>query len=353
MKNWSEVTAPMEIARLTRQLKDRLRESTNPGGKFRIGYPVGSFEASVRLAPGRNHQKLWTYSGRDERTGDFFTLVGRCVPDQRGPLLIDLQFNFPIGRFSRQKGGAFVKDHNGRVFLAHRGIVTKGTARIDKTGLFRRLNWHSRVIANSDVKPYKVELLLVAPLDDNRLVGKIQRFASTMRDAATLAAVQERPAKRAGKKPDTSRPSETRLDLILSAYREEFAGTRVIKRTKPVVMKWTHGKIVHALRRALSDRGESLKCKATDLVLLHRSNIDLFEVKSSAASQSIYTAIGQLIFNGRVLERTFPSHSVYKFLVLPSSVKHRARQELCKELGFNLVTFKPRGTGFTFIGLPE
>jgi hypothetical protein len=353
MKNWNEVTNPVEIARLAQQLKKRLRLNTDPGGRFRIGYPNGRFEAGVRLAPGNSRERLWVFSGREEKNDDFFTLIGRYTPNQPSPLLIDLQFNFPIRQFGRRKGGAFVKDQSGRVFLAHRGIVTKGNARIKKADLLRHLSWPKVVAVDSDIKPYKLELLLVAELGDNRLVDKIRRFAGAMRDAATMAALQGKQAKGTGKKVAKNRQRETSLDLILSKCRDEFTGTRIVKRTKSVTMKWEHGKVVRALRRALSDSGEKLDCKATDLVIRRRTYIDLFEVKTSSSSQSIYTAIGQLIFNGSLLKRLFPAHSIRRFLVMPASVKHDERQQLCKALGFELITFKQKADNFTFSDLPR
>lgn len=357
MGNWSEVTEPAEIARLNQQFKRRLKDGTREGGLFRIGTPAGHFEAKVRFAAATVREELWVYSGQNKKTGDFITLVGRHVPGSRDPLLIDLQFNFPNGRFSRQKGGAFIKDRNGRAFLAHRGIVTRGTSRVQKSEVLRHLNWHKTVTADSVVKPHEVELQVVAALDDDRLVAKILRFAGAMRDAATLAADQETPARRSAGKPNTKQKSgahaKTRLDLALSEYRDEFAGTRVVKRKGEIVMDWTHGRVVRALRKALDGCGESLKCQAADLIVRRRRTIDLFEVKPSSGSQSIYTAIGQLVFNGRLLEGEFQSYSVRKFLVLPSSAKHQARQERCKELGFRLVTFEPNGDGFKFVGLPK
>jgi hypothetical protein len=195
---WSEVTDPKEIADLNRKLKTRLQEATRRGKMFRIGTPAGHFEAEVRLAQINASQELWFYSGLHKKTGDFITLVGRHARDHSGALYIDVQFNFPNGRFGREKGGAFVKDGHGRVFLAHRGIVTRGTSRVRKSALLRHLNWRKSVIAESTVKPFEVDLLVVAALDDVRLAAKILTFAGAIRDAASLAVAQETPTDRVG-----------------------------------------------------------------------------------------------------------------------------------------------------------
>jgi len=357
MEYWTEVTDPVEIARLNKRLTNALRTGTKPGGEFRVGYPQGSFDAHVRLAPLKRDEQLWAYSGRTKKTNDFITLIGHYVPDQRGPLLIDLQFNFPNNRFNRMKGGAFVKDRNGRAFLAHRGIVTRGTSRVKKQDVFTYLEPYQPVVVDSSVRPIKIELLVVSALDDDRLIPKISAFAIAMRNAATLADLRKTLAPAPGKKIDGKRKRKTRvktkLDVTLSEYRDEFDGTRIIKRKNQVVMKWTHGKVVSALHAALKDEGKILKCQAIDLILNRGRDYDVFEVKRSSASQSVYTAIGQLVFNSMSLERELQAKSIRKFLVLPRSTKYQARQERCKELGFDLITFEQAGDGFKFFGLPK
>jgi len=357
MGAWYEVTDPDEIAHCTKMLVTKLQRGTRSGGPFRIGYPNGSFDSRVRFRELRPGKKLWLYSGLSEKSGDYITLVGRYVPDQRGPLLIDIQFNFPKGRFSREKGGAFVKDSSGRAYLAHRGIVTRGKSRIQKAELLRQLNWRKPVVADSAVRPFQVKLLLVGALDDDQLINRVARFAGAMRDAATLAALVPTDDQPSGPQvinvqdgvPSTSSP----MDLMLSAYRDEFDGTRVVNRQGQVVMDWSHGRVVKALHQALSGSGDIWNCKAADLIVRNRMYIDLYEVKSSSSSQSVYTAIGQLLFHGAYLEGEFASYTVRKFLVLPGSAKHQARQDRCKELGFNLVTFSATAKGFKFAGLPE
>lgn len=355
MAKWTEVVDPVEIGRLNAQLKRELTRRTQPGGWHVIGYPAGKFDARVRMAPVVAGQDLWMYIGNHEETDDFITLIGRHIQDQRGSLLIDLQFNFPKGRFSRQKGGAFVKDSDGNAYLAHRGIVTRGTSRVRKDEIFRHLG-DKRIVAASTEGPNEVELLLVVALDDERIASKILRFAGRVRDAATLAASAQPtpPTQRSGTgKAKGGALPKSRLDLILSEYRDEFAGTRVIHRKGPVTVEWKHGDVVKALRNKLREHGEALKCQAADLVVKHGQRIDLFEVKRSSGSQSIYTAIGQLVFNGYSLEKEFQAHTVRRFLVLPGSQRHRARQDRCKDLGFKLVTFTLTGRGYRFDGLPD
>lgn len=355
MEKWMEVTDPERIGRLNQKLSKKLRLGTRPAGTFRIGYPKGSFETSVRVKAIGSSKEIWIYSGNHEVNDDYITLIGSYDPGRPGPLLIDLQFNFPKGRFDRRKGGAFVEDSDGRVYLAHRGIVTRGTARVKKAALLRNLTWRHRVSADSNNGRKTAELLLVGALDDDQLIARVAKFSGAVRDAATLAAIKNSGANSSkagsGAKSKNSVRGEKNLDMILSGYRDEFAGTRTVNRQCQIVMDWKHGRVVKELRKALEGCGVITVSKEADLILQRGNNIDLFEVKRSSNSQSIYTAIGQLVFNGSSLERSFPSCFVRKFLVLPASAQYQNRQNRCKELGFNLVTFEAIKDGYNFTGL--
>ncbi|WP_227460718.1 hypothetical protein [Cupriavidus pauculus] len=351
---WTEVTQPSEIASLNRQLKVRLTEETQPGGRLRIGTPAGHFVAPVRIAPAIGGKDLWIFCGKSKENSDFLTLVGRRDSNEDRTLLIDLQFNFPKGRFDRMKGGAFVKDSRGRAFLAHRGIATRGKSRVPKDQLLHALNWKKMIVADSSAKPYHATLLVVAALDDENLLSKVLKFAVRMRDAANFVVDQSAAPPSMGQGNTGHKGGKrTALDMTLSKYRDEFSGSRTVKRKGEIVVQWTHGRIVSALSKALTHNGRILQSKAADLVLIRRDTICIFEVKKFSDSQSIYTAIGQLIFNGRFLEQRYPSYNVRKFLVLPDSTEHETRQKRCKELGFELVTFEPASGGFTFDGLPS
>ena len=359
---WSEVTSTKEITRLHRVLNERLLSHTKSGGERVIGWPAGSFEARVRLADVSAKKQMWIYSGRSESSNDYITLVGRYVPDQRGPLLIDLQFNFPSGRFDRRKGGAFVVDSDGQPWLAHRGIVTRGTSRLNREELLQNLSWRKPVAATSNLRPNEVDLLLVARLNDDDLVKKVLQFAVAVRDAATLVASahpaapgKKAPANKGGARTAVKRPERpaNRLDAALWSYRDEFSGSRLVTKKGEVLVDWKHGRVVKALHSAVRGGDAVLKSQAADLVVRKNRSLHLYEVKPSSGSQSIYTAIGQLVFNGASLERQFAGLKVRKFLVLPSSGSQKERQERCKELGFELVTFRAKGQGFVFDGLPD
>lgn len=357
---WTEVTETSEITRLHGLLHQQLVRSTRSGGTGVIGWPRGSFQAQIRVVDITAAREMWVYNGRHGEARDFVTYVGRRERGHRGSLLIDLQFNFASGRFNRMKGGAFVLDAQGNPWLAHRAIVTRGTSRLNREELLEVLDWRKPVSAASDVRPFQVELLPVARLDGKNLVHEILKFAVAMREAATLVALQQPAAPAPGSTKGTSKNTTARkgactpnkLDAAIWQYRDEFSGTRVVSRKGDVVMEWTHGKVVKALHAAVKSTGNVQKSQAADLIVCKKSSVHLYEVKPSSSSQSIYTAIGQLVFNAATLETQYSGQPVRKFLVLPASKGQKERHERCRELGFELVTFRAEGGGYSFDGLP-
>lgn len=352
MSKWTEVTDLSEIRQLAGLLLKNIRNGTRADGIRRIGHPAGAFDAQVRTAAQNRNRPMWTHSGISEDGLEYFLLVGRIGTNTNAPLRIDLEFNIWRKRFNRAKGAAFVKDQMGRPYLAHRGIVTKGRARVRKDTLFSLLKGVRPIVATSSDGLRQTSLLPVAPLDDEKLVEKVARFAGLVRDAANMAALQTKAPDVRPKTRDKHTGTASGFDIKLRTFRDEFSGTSKTAARSSRSISWKHGSIVSALRDALIDRGETLNCKAIDLAIQHRSRIEIFEVKTSSRSQSIYTAIGQLIFNGAFLQKQFPSHKLTRFLVLPRSNKRDVRQDLCREFGFELITFQANADGYEFHNLP-
>jgi hypothetical protein len=71
-------------------------------------------------------------------------------------------------------------------------------------------------------------------------------------------------------------------------------GKRRSYKPKRVYAKVDHGKVVTALNKEYSGKGRTYKSRAVDLAVEQKSRALLFEVKTGADPQSIYTAIGQL-----------------------------------------------------------
>lgn len=345
-----EVTDHAQILRLLNRL-DRLVKEKTLGGKMRtIGYPAGNISRSVHFATPQGPSSPWWYSGLDPKTRDRISLIGRGSHAAQTPLLIDLQFNFDATDFNRQKGGAFVM-RRGHAYLAHRGIVTRGNSRVPKALLLQEADV-TRVQAASEVRPFTADLLLVAALDSSTLMADIGEFSAEMRRAANEVMLPQYVHPPLGMKAPMPTGGRSPFDVTLSDYFDEFAGKTTSKRKVRVAMEWRHGHVVKALRNVLQNRGDVRKSIEMDLVVLKSNGeIDLYEVKTGADSQSIYSAIGQLVFHGAVLARLFPGKHIRRHLVLPLKLDKARRQAFCKQLGFEIVTFDMQASDVLFDGL--
>lgn len=114
-----------------------------------------------------------------------------------------------------------------------------------------------------------------------------------------------------------------------------------------------HGHVVKALREKLAGSGKAFKSGAMDLVFETGEAIRLFEVKTEADSQSLYTGIGQLVLHGAALRRKFPEKRISQILVVPASYAPARRARFRQELAIDLVSFVRSDGQVSFDGLDE
>lgn len=62
-------------------------------------------------------------------------------------------------------------------------------------------------------------------------------------------------------------------------------------------------------------------------------------MKTSALSQPLFTAIGQLVFNGTAIARKYPDAKVVRYLVIPVALSPESRRDFCRELGLKVVSY--------------
>lgn len=310
-----------------------------------IGWPSGHFTAQVKFKEIKYENSFWWYTGYSEGKRAVYNLFGRGNPSDSKLLLIDLQFNFPVKSFNRMQGGVFVQDFSsGKILLGHRGIVTRGKSRVPRELLLQEANLNPLKIA-SDKSPNEIEILLVAPINDAKLGKHISEFAIEVRRAAYLVMDENQNVGTSKTKTKNARLTKegSPLDAALKDYYDEFIGKTIISRTSQVTMNCRHGSIVKALRDVLIAKGEQYKSVAMDLVVETKKQVLLYEVKTGADSQSIYTGIGQLYFHAAALSRRFPGKKILRHLVIPFSPAAKNREKVCKELGIVIITFELSG----------
>lgn len=341
MLDYAEIEDTKLIWRLNNALSAKLKKDLVHSETRTIGYPQGSFPAKVRFgSPTGNDVFYWSSGSSDDKTvaHNFF---GHGAPGAKVPLYIDVQFNLPVVNFSRQSGGAFLRHlPTNSVMLAHRGIVTLGHGRVAKAKLFAEM---VATFREAETARGIADFLLVGELESPTLIDDIDAFSSELRRAVRTLKSNRKGAQEAALGNRAKRPAK--LAAKLRQYFDEFSGQRLAGGGRKSIADCYHGKVVRAIRDGFDDSAEALKSVAIDLTVLTPRRAFLFEVKTSADTQSVYTAIGQLAVHATSVADIAADTPLVKVIVLPELPREGLRSLIQDKLDIQLLTFTRSAQG--------
>jgi len=344
---YREIEDINRIAALQRNFIDTLHQRSINRETRRIGYPGGHADRDVFFLEENGGDSLWYISWPGVKGDKMITLLGHGEFGGSDWLSIDVQFNYPLEKFSRRMGAAFLEDlTTGEVFLAHRGIVTLGQ-RVPKDKILEAM---SAEVVEAENSHRIDEYMLVTPLSSKTLVDDLSKFSRRLRtairnlgqeseiDADTLEDNSSEEfdftLKSASLKSKTTRKGMNGL----RDYFEEFSGNRRAYTPKKSFPISYHGKVVHALHEEMERHGDTLKSRAIDLVANLTDAAVLFEVKTKSDSQSIFTAVGQLLVHSPTVKE-FLGKNVKKVLVVPEKPEKELSLIVEGELAIKIVTY--------------
>lgn len=356
MSNSFEVVTDIsEIARLNKELGRLLSKTFKVKRTREITYPAGHHTGTVYFeAAVGSDVRAWSPYSMPSKLGNFL-LTGD--PALSAWMEIDVQLNFPAGSYNRRMAGAFVTDESGDVLVAHRGKLTKGKAGLPKAKVFREFS--ARTVEAED-QGHVSKVILISALDDPNLADRLWGFALEAREVATQISAEEDGDDEGDDAPTTSgprgasgskKPVSQRRDpeLKLRAYFDEYAGEGSSKGHGGGKRTVEHGDVVKALEAHLRANGSSHKAQAIDLAIV-ASEVDLYEVKTSARTTDVYTGVGQLLIHGECI-RELLKQPVRRHLVLPSPPRASHGKHITKKVGINIVTYEKDGAKYRFRGL--
>jgi len=314
-----------------RQLCKRNLLKWHAAGPRWLTYPRGTFRAKVSFFP-RQEGFWWTQ--RKSKGTRVQNLFGHGTPGVKDALNIDIQFNIPVISFSRRLGGAFLRHRpTGKVVLAHRGIVTLGHGRIPRETLFQELDV---TIREACTGTFVREFLLIGELDSPTLVEDVRHFALKVRRTIKNIKVEHKMSQ--GPSSSLSKDSSGPVTK-LGQYFREYSGKHKTSARSGGVADCYHGDVVEALRAPLDKTPKPLKNREIDLVGFRAGRPFLFEVKTSANTQAVYTAVGQLVVHAHGVARALGKIPA-KVIVLPGQpAKPNRYKLLLRALGIRMLTF--------------
>ncbi|MGB7062261.1 MAG: hypothetical protein WBF13_07910 [Candidatus Zixiibacteriota bacterium] len=179
------------------------------------------------------------------------------------------------------------------------------------------------------------EAILVAPLGVRGLLTPLRAFVEEVgqfKDEVVSGSI--------GRKPPEAADDRT--------FDPESFGKRKGRRRSTIDYKSYHGLVVNQLEAWLRAQGLArnarvFNTKPIDLgVVVKNRLVHIFEVKSTADSQSLYTGIGQLFLHSK------GDREVHKTLLLPYGECHRGVIKGLGELGINVIEYSIRGDNVAF-----
>ena len=294
------VSSKKEIAYCQQLLKKELLSALKVAKRLTMGHQGDYFENKIHFG-----EQLW-YST--------FTINRKDVPHSRhwngfgieerigGHQIIVVEINPPLEGIDRKVSGAFGKDDSkNKYYLLHRGGVGGGRKGVGKESfrLWYRGAWTTVYDENGNCD----EIILVGPLGNNELLSPLRTFVHEVFNFK-----KEISEGRNSREPDI--PHES-LD-----FNPESHGKRKGRRKSTFFYESYHGAVVNTLAESVKlriTRGSVFNTKQIDLgVEIAGKLTEIYEVKSSGDLQSVYTALGQLIFHSE------GDRKIKKIMVLPN-----------------------------------
>lgn len=298
-----------------------LLRKTLSGGqrqKATLGWRSSQRSSAARMVTWHPDVGFWSLLDRNETDNRFWCCYGVENPSNVRRLDIAVEVNPPHQGTSLKFGGAFARDDQGRTHLCHTGKIGGGRPDIGKSAFFEHYRGKLSKMSYAGGVAAVVDL---GPVDSIRLPQRLSRFVREVLRVKDAARATESPRASPG-------AAQRGNDKHPAMFRPEFSGKRrAYTRGGTTEATADHGLVVDALVAAV----EQLELtphndQQRDLLVTDYTNDreTLFEVKTDVSTTSIYTAVGQLLLNGRAVR-----DDTRLVLVVPDTPTDQTRDALC------------------------
>lgn len=267
--------------------------------------------------------ELWGRFRDEVSTGQqrWFCWFGSSLGDGKGALTPDVEINIPITEECGQISGSGLVDSEGRYYLGHKGGLGGGRRSV-KREVF------SKIIKGFSREPVQINekenlLFIIGEVDSDNFLYRLKKYVD---ECNRIRSMEMEDIKIVEEKSEFNPENEEN-------------GSRDGGGDEAIFIRRLHGKIVNALKEYLGDSAyNSSKSKMwPDLYILGEDNkmSSLFEVKVSSDTQSIFTAIGQLLVYG-----SGQSVAPTRYLVCPAEIQDPNFQKVFIDQKINIIVYK-------------
>lgn len=145
-----------------------------------LGYQGGNDRGDVHWRPELN---LWAYL-QEERPGEtrYWNPLGysQTAPKANESLSITVEINMPYKGIRKGYGGRFVRDENGRVFIAHSGQVNVGGGGGGKKAFRKRCSELVRYVSAAWPDGKHENVVIVGELGNPALASQVAGFVKVV-----------------------------------------------------------------------------------------------------------------------------------------------------------------------------
>ena len=316
------------IKQIANKKRNRLRFSSRGGGDAPLVYDF-------------SYNNLWCTSYRRDNNNKFLNLFGTEPNfDRTNNIIVQLNYQMEFRDF--KDAAVWAKAPNGKIYLLHSGKMGGGVKdisieNIDNIYSGRRC----QAYYNGKSKDYYVVCEITSQRAFNQVVtfvNEVERVKNILKSANETVTVKN----------GTVKNSTAKKLLLLKKYTPEHWGKRKAYFNKEKVESVTnHGEVVHTLKEILENEmgfnGMCVNNKFIDLGLEKKNKpIAIFGIKTSIRTQSLYTAVGQLMLHS-FNSKTEPK----KFIVLPDNFDKEIEKDL-QVLGITTIRFQITKNKITF-----
>lgn len=310
------ITKRKEVEDYRKLLKEKLDTITTKKIPIRYSSPKGISDEEI--ASYSEQYKIWWYfSGKEDQ---YWNPFGKGEPRPHKAVTGRCQINMNKEGLNRSIGGAFAKDNEGHLYLMHNGTIGGGKRGVSKKPF---LDWYPAPLLDVDFDGAKAKYFIVAEFESPYFFEQISFFVHQVYDFKE----DQGRASQAGK-------INPRANKILANGESDFRNPYSLPE-RTVIPSADHARITNALLAKLTIDGYNAKrTRLIDTCILNEDDeiSHIFEVKSLLTTQSLYTAIGQLMIYGL-------KHQAKYYLVIENTISAKLKTDV-SSLGIEVITFK-------------